>query len=244
MMLNKMREHRKMVAALMCAAVLGTGLLAGCASGGGNAPAPEASSAPAAAVETSEDTSAAVVAMIEAGDAAAPASFMMANALGDKITSIELAPVADGVAAEFEAYPFTVGDSLAPDQEAVVHFAGDADAYDMRLTMMDGTEYTVHSMPFASVESPVIVQAADGIAYTVFELDGAQINTLETETEIAAAAAAEEVAEATDEYAEDAYDPTYEDSYDYGYEESYDYGYSYGGGAQGEEGCVSDIVLR
>ena len=155
-------------------------MLAGCASGGSNSgsAAPEGSSAPVVetsagvAAETSAETSAApapaqAAPLVEAGDASASVSFVLANKLGDKVTSIELAPIGEGFDGTFEACPFTVGDSLAPDQEATVHFAGDAATYDVRLTTMDGSEYTVHALPLATVESAVTVHSASlGVTFS------------------------------------------------------------------------------
>lgn len=248
--MNKMIGSRKRANALMavmCAGAISMMALSGCGSDQAadtSAPAEAQDTSALAAAAAVEDSSPALAEptpepespyTIEAGDEAATEGFILDNGLEAKITGIALRPVAtEDAESMFAECPFTVGDSLAPDQKAYVRYDAAASAYDLQLTTMSGDVYELHNLPLSAIEGAMRVQISDGIAYATYEQDGAEVDTLASEQEIAASAAAA----VQDDYADYSYDAGYDDGYDYSYDAGYD------AGAQTGDGCVSDIILN
>ena len=158
---------------LLTAATLGIVGLAGCSQGGGGAQKEgaqqvEGSSVPTEAAVPMPDVSEDAAYTVEAGDAAASASFILENgAKMQPVFAIELRPSASGgEPAEYESYPFTVGDRLVPEMRCLVHYDAKGDLYDVRVTYADGTEGELLGVALASLGGPLRVELSeDGSVY-------------------------------------------------------------------------------
>lgn len=160
--------------AFLMIATLGIAGLVGCSQGGGDAQKDgaqqvEGTSAPAeTAAVPMPDVSEDAAYTVEAGDAAANSSFILENgAEMQPVFAIELRPSANGDgSAEYDSYPFTVGDRLVPQMRCLVHYNAEGDLYDLRVTYADGTEGELLGIALASLEGPLRVELSeDGSVY-------------------------------------------------------------------------------